>query len=877
MGDNMIHTIKHWRIFLMIGAALLIAAGLIGYGFFMGEQLYSVESPLLSAVGEIEFEASRIRTWVENALAGVQKYEDDRYFDHLEQSIHYLESLVGSKKFPAINLTDSEKIVIFLKIDKLHSILGTCKHVLLKFNSHQPRHSQSADLQTDVASTFSDFSTTLFEIKTAIVATIEESKFRFRLVQGVLIVLGILLIVAATTTKLRHDSEKLRHVEQLESGRRELQNELAVRKAAEKTLADNEQLLRTVFDYSPVAIVVTRLADSRIVDVNNVFVASSGYERTEVLGRTFQDIPVWGNPADREAVLQRLTIDRQVRDMEFQFRTKDGRARTFLLSANIVNINDEAHILAFGLDVTDLKLFEKALRESEERLKAVVDNLPVGVWFTDERGQIVYGNPAGRKIWQGARYVSPDKFHEYRARWADTGIAVGADDWAVTRAIRDGEASLNEVLDIECFDGTRKIILNSAVPMRDPTGQIIGVVALNEDITERKNAEAHMMWLASFPMLNPYPIVEVGLEGHVHHLNPAAEKLFPDISKQSAGHAWLSDWESVTRTFCNDGTKTAVRELLCDGKWYHQAMHWVEETRRIRIYGLDITARKQAEEALKLSHDALETWVNERTQQLLESNQRLKSEVEERLRTEQSLMKHQVQLRKLSSALVQTEERERRRISTAIHDGIGQTLAATKIKLGAMRSTLPPGELAGQLDETRNLISSAIQETRSLTFELSLPVLYEIGLQAALEWMAEQFQRKFGLRIIVTGDGSDRWLDITYRVFLFQAIRELCFNVVKHARATRVTVSIQGDAELIRCDVADDGIGFDAKKHHQDGTADMGFGLFSIREQLREYGGVLTLQTNPGGGTIVALKLPPKTDSTLRGGTVYDDPGVVGG
>jgi signal transduction histidine kinase len=251
--------------------------------------------------------------------------------------------------------------------------------------------------------------------------------------------------------------------------------------------------------------------------------------------------------------------------------------------------------------------------------------------------------------------------------------------------------------------------------------------------------------------------------------------------------------------------------------------------------------------------------------------------VEERLRTEQSLMKHQLQLRKLSSALVQTEERERRRIAVAIHDSIGQTLAATKIKLGAIRSTLSSGELVGQLDETRDLISSAIQETRSLTFELSLPVLYEIGLQSALEWMAEQFQRKYGLRVIITGDGSDRWLDITYRVFLFQSIRELCFNVVKHAHATRVTVSIQGDAELIRCDVVDDGTGFDVKKHHRDGSADMGFGLFSIREQLRQYGGVLTLQTSPGGGTIVSLKLPPKADPTSRGDTVYDDPGVVGG
>jgi PAS domain S-box-containing protein len=744
----MLHAIKNWRIFLLIGAAPLIAAGLIGYGYFMGEQLYSVESPLLNTVGEIEFEASRVRTRVENVVTGVQKYADDQYFDHLEESIHYLASLVRSKKLPAVNISESGRIDIFSKLEKLNSILGTCRQILFKFNSQQPRYSQPDNLKAEVASAFFDFSKTLFEIKTTINSTVKESKIRFRLVQGILIGLSILLILVATITILRYERERLRQVEQLDKGRRELLSELVERQAAEKTLADNEQLLRTVFDYSPVAIIVTRLADSRIVDVNDVFVASSGYERTEVLGRTFQDIPIWGNPADREAVLQRLTVDRQVRDLEFQFRIKNGHARTFLLSANIVDINDEAHILASGRDVTDLKL-----------------------------------------------------------------------------------------------------------------------------------AEARMMWLASFPMLNPFPIVELDLEGHVHYLNPTAEKLFPVLSQQGAGNAWFSDWESFTRSFRNGGTKTAVREVLCDGKWYHQALHWVEETRRIRIYGLDITARKQAEEALKLSHDALETWVNERTQQLLESNQRLKSEVEERLRTEQSLVKHQIQLRKLSSALVQTEERERRRISTAIHDGIGQTLAATKIKLGAIRSSLPPSEVIGQLDGVRDLISSAILETRTLTFELSLPVLYEIGLKPALEWMAEQFKRKYGLWIAIDSDGGDGDLAVPDRVFLFQAIREFCFNVVKHAQATRAMVSVrrEEDAGIIRCEVVDDGVGFDVAKHAQVLGTEMGFGLFSIREQLRQCGGALTLDTGPENGTRVVLRLPLNIITTLHGGAVDEDPGAAGG
>ena len=88
MGNTMIRFVRNRRIYLLIGVALVIAAGLIGYGYFMGEQLYSAESPLPNAVAEIEFESSRIKTWVEDVLAGVKKYEDDQYFEHLEQSIH---------------------------------------------------------------------------------------------------------------------------------------------------------------------------------------------------------------------------------------------------------------------------------------------------------------------------------------------------------------------------------------------------------------------------------------------------------------------------------------------------------------------------------------------------------------------------------------------------------------------------------------------------------------------------------------------------------------------------------------------------------------------------------------------------------------------
>ena len=118
-------------------------------------------------------------------------------------------------------------------------------------------------------------------------------------------------------------------------------------------------------------------------------------------------------------------------------------------------------------------------------LEQVLDTLPVGVWIMDRAGRIVYGNPAGRRIWGGARYVGIEQFGQYKGWWRSTGKRIEPEEWAAARAIQKGEASLGEEIEIECFDGSRKIILNSAVPIRDPSGAVIGGIIVNVDISER--------------------------------------------------------------------------------------------------------------------------------------------------------------------------------------------------------------------------------------------------------------------------------------------------------------------------------------------------------------------------------------------------------
>ncbi len=132
---------------------------------------------------------------------------------------------------------------------------------------------------------------------------------------------------------------------------------------------------------------------------------------------------------------------------------------------------------------------QQALARGMQLLEQVLDTLPVGVWVLERDGRIMFGNPAGRAIWGGARYTGIEGFGEYRGWWADTGEAIAPQDWAAARAILKGETSLNEIVHIESFDGVQKTILNSAVPLRSLDGSILGAILVNQDISDQRAAQ----------------------------------------------------------------------------------------------------------------------------------------------------------------------------------------------------------------------------------------------------------------------------------------------------------------------------------------------------------------------------------------------------
>ncbi|MDB6039158.1 MAG: putative Response regulator/sensory box histidine kinase [Verrucomicrobiales bacterium] len=234
--------------------------------------------------------------------------------------------------------------------------------------------------------------------------------------------------------------------------------------------------------------------------------------------------------------------------------------------------------------------------------------------------------------------------------------------------------------------------------------------------------------------------------------------------------------------------------------------------------------------------------------------------INERKQTETKVLAYQEQLQSLASKLSLSEERERRRIATNLHDRIGQSLAFAILKLSALSQQEITDTQKESIREIRQLIEDAMGDTRSLTFELSPPVLYELGLVPAVEWLARKIQQDHGIETRFHDDGQPKPLDEDFRIVLFQAVRELLVNVVKHARASHAQVLVRRDGDALRVIIEDDGVGFDpaAKQSWSEGSA--GFGLFSTRERLDYLGGQVKIRSNPGEGTRITLLAPLKLD-----------------
>ncbi|MBI4682893.1 MAG: PAS domain S-box protein [Nitrospirae bacterium] len=518
------------------------------------------------------------------------------------------------------------------------------------------------------------------------------------------------------------------------------------------------------------------------------------------------------------------------------------------------------------------KQLEHIAEERTAKLKLfsdVVEKSPDGVQIMDLDGRIIYSNSSLEEMFGFSHEELSGK--NIAEMITDSGFSERVMIPAIKKTGRwDGE------LLVKHKTGKMFHIWFAAFIVNDNNNQPMSIIGIVRDLTERKAAENALkeneikfrtLFNQASDSIFLLSFTRSGLI--IEDTNNAASVMYGYSRDEMIGKPIIFLYDPKTRKFINERS-----HLLKEGETlYFEGVHVrkdgstfpVEVSAQIihiadRPYVLafdrDITERKQSEEKLIKNHERLEDLIKERTRELLELNKNLKVEVGVRKQAEKKLLDYQKQLQLLTSQLSLIEENEKRRIATELHDCIGQTLALSKIKLGLLNKSASSPEIKNNIKEILHLIEQTIKETRTLTFELSPPILYELGLSQAIKWLIDQFREKHGLNIELIDDGLDKPFNNNTRFFLFQAIRELLVNIVKHAKATKATIIMSRDNGIFRIVIKDNGTGFSEPAVNYNG-----YGLFNIRERMNHINGQFEIKSIPGQGTRVTLAAPIMFDN----------------
>jgi PAS domain S-box-containing protein len=585
---------------------------------------------------------------------------------------------------------------------------------------------------------------------------------------------------------------------------RPMAQHISERERAQQALRESEMHLRTVFQTSPDAITISRLEDGKIIRVNEGFADLFGYTAEEVNGKSTLDINIWNDPKARENLTARLRKHSQLANFEAQLNQKDGKVITGSISANVIMLEEKPHMIAVTRDVSELKKKEQKVLASHRFLQIANRHkqmTPLLNEFIAETKKMTDCSAIGIRILDDDGNIPYSAYVGFSRRFyeSESPLSIKVEKCMCMKVIRQTtDQKLPHFTETGSFYTNSTTHLMATIPEKSKKEL--------RNVCNRFGYES----VALVPIRTGETI-----HGLIHIADPRTDMISAEIVEILEG----------------------------------AAMQLGTSIERVR-----------AEDALQKSHGELEKRVEDRTAKLLRANELLNCEIEERISNEKKLREQQEKLRSLSSELVLTEERQRRKIATELHDRIGQNLAITKIKLGELRESYPSNLVAGQLSKIHEIVNQTIQDTRSLTFEISPPVLYELGLKPALESLIDQIQEQHKIRIKFSDDGQPESLDDGNRVIFYRAVRELLFNIVKHACAQNVAVSIRRMDDSIQIGIEDDGVGFDISQFYPRMNQAKGFGLFSIRERFSHLGGRVEIQSKPGEGTRVILLLPVTSD-----------------
>jgi PAS domain S-box-containing protein len=265
------------------------------------------------------------------------------------------------------------------------------------------------------------------------------------------------------------------------------------RNKAEEALRASEANYRAIFDAVNDALFVHDLETGDILDANPTMTRIYGYALEEARHLKVEDLSAGEPPYTQEDALRWIRKAAEGEPQLFEWKARDKAGRMFWVEVNLkrAGIGGRDRLLAVVRDITERKKAEEALGNERRRLQAVLEALPVGMVITDAKGGLVMANSAYEQIWRGPRprTESVRDYAAYKARWADSGKPLAPEEWASAQAVQRGKAVFGQLLEIERFDGSHAFVINSAAPVRDAEGRIVGSAVAIQDITALRETE----------------------------------------------------------------------------------------------------------------------------------------------------------------------------------------------------------------------------------------------------------------------------------------------------------------------------------------------------------------------------------------------------
>ena len=602
--------------------------------------------------------------------------------------------------------------------------------------------------------------------------------------------------------------------------------DISERKRAEEALRDSEQKFRSIAEQTSDLIAVTDA-------VGGITYASPSartifqYAPEEMCGRNFIEF------LDPQSVPKALAAFRSDQKpggrsigLELAMKRKDGTVFAGELNGSSFHYGDQHGSLVVIRDISPRRQAEEELRF----LSSITENTTDSIMVTDTDFRITYINKVGEQFYGYTLAELKDQTPGlFNAEPEAERIQQEVYD-TVARGDTYLGVSLNRRKDGSTFYCEYKVM-----PLRGADGRIRSYFSVQRDISERmlseevlrQNEEMFRRTFAAIP--NPAYIWARQEDDRLtlDRFNLAAEAIT---------HGRIREFQGIE-----------VDRLYADRPDFARKIRLTMESGQALNEEVKYRYRSTGEEKW-LVVDYVPTAPGRVMV--------ITRDVSERKEAEAKLLAYQEQLRALSSELTLVEERERRRIASDLHDQIGQNLALCKLKVAALEKEPGTDAVRSELSAVRRLLECSIQDARSLIFDLSPPILYELGFLAALEWLADRITEQYHVMVEFENQAGAVALETDRGVILFQVVRELLVNVGKHSRAGRAKVIVALGEGVLRIQVNDDGQGFDASRAYDPKEREGGFGFFSMRERLNYLGGAIEIRSKPGVGTQVFLTLP---------------------